>query len=59
MPDRSDARILAPLGAADQRKFMEFLSQLVQVNNEYSRAPLDHEMLEQVMATQRGRKKKG
>lgn len=44
--DRSDARILAPLGVSDQRKFMELLSQLVQVNNIYSRAPLDPDMAE-------------
>lgn len=58
MLDRSDARILAPLSSADQRKFMELLTQLVHVNNIYSRAPLDHEKLEQVMATQKSRKKK-
>lgn len=40
MLDRSDKRILAPLSPADQRKFMEMLTQLVQVNNVYSRAPL-------------------
>ncbi|MBO9513154.1 MAG: MarR family transcriptional regulator [Variovorax sp.] len=40
MLDRSDKRILAPLSAEDQRKFMEMLTQLVQVNNVYSRAPL-------------------
>jgi DNA-binding MarR family transcriptional regulator len=44
--DRSDQRILAPLGVSDQRKFMELLSQLVQVNNIYSRAPLDPNMAE-------------
>ena len=44
--DRSDRRILAPLGQADQRKFMELLSQLVHVNNIYSRAPLDANMAE-------------
>lgn len=58
MLDRSDARILAPLPASDQRKFMELLTQLVHVNNAYSRAPLDHEKLEQVMATQKSRKKR-
>jgi DNA-binding MarR family transcriptional regulator len=44
--DRSDQRILAPLGQSDQRKFMELLSQLVHVNNIYSRAPLDANMAE-------------
>lgn len=47
--DRSDQRILAPLGASDQRKFMELLSQLVQVNNIYSRAPLDSNLAELAM----------
>lgn len=57
MLDRSDARILAPLSAADQRKFMELLTQLVQVNNIYSRAPLDHDKLEQVLARKKQRRK--
>lgn len=58
MLDRSDARILAPLSAADQRKFMELLTQLVQVNNAYSRAPLSHERLEEILAEQNRRRKK-
>jgi hypothetical protein len=40
MLDRSDGRILSPLSRADQRKFMEMITQLVHVNNMYSRAPL-------------------
>jgi len=45
MIDRSEQRILAPLSPADQRKFMEMLTQLVNVNNVYSRAPLDSRLL--------------
>jgi DNA-binding MarR family transcriptional regulator len=55
MLDRSDQRILAPLGAAEQRKFMELLTQLVQVNNIYSRAPLDHERLEELLSQRKRR----
>jgi DNA-binding MarR family transcriptional regulator len=43
MLDRSDGRILSPLSRADQRKFMEMITQLVHVNNMYSRAPLKTE----------------
>lgn len=50
MLDRSDKRILAPLGAAEQRQFMELLTRLVQVNNVYSRAPMDHALREDLMA---------
>ena len=50
MLDRSDGRILAPLGRADQRKFMEMLTQLVHVNNLYSRAPLKSELREGLVA---------
>jgi hypothetical protein len=39
MIDRSEQRLLAPLGPSDRRKFMEMLTQLVNVNNVYSRAP--------------------
>jgi MarR family transcriptional regulator, lower aerobic nicotinate degradation pathway regulator len=45
MIDRSEQRILAPLGPADRRRFMEMLSQIVRVNNVYSRAPLDSALL--------------
>jgi len=48
--DRSDQRILAPLSVADQRKFMELLTQLVHVNNIYSRAPLDDKLRDALMA---------
>jgi DNA-binding MarR family transcriptional regulator len=47
---RSDKRILAPLSESDQRKFMEMLSRLVQVNNIYSRAPLDTALRENLLA---------
>jgi DNA-binding MarR family transcriptional regulator len=50
MLDRSDARILAPLGKADQRKFMEMITELVHVNNMYSRAPLKGELTEGLAA---------
>ncbi|MDR3384731.1 MarR family winged helix-turn-helix transcriptional regulator, partial [Cupriavidus basilensis] len=39
--DRSEARILAPLNKSEQHVFMEMLTRLVDVNNAYSRAPLD------------------
>jgi DNA-binding MarR family transcriptional regulator len=42
--DRIEQRILAPLSAGDQRKFLEMLTRLVHVNNAYSRAPLDREV---------------
>jgi DNA-binding MarR family transcriptional regulator len=45
MIDRAEQRILAPLSPSDRRKFMELLTQLVNVNNVYSRAPLDSELL--------------
>jgi DNA-binding MarR family transcriptional regulator len=45
MIDRAEQRILAPLSPSDRRKFMEMLTQLVNVNNVYSRAPLDSELL--------------
>jgi DNA-binding MarR family transcriptional regulator len=48
MIDRCEQRILAPLGRADQKKFMEVITQLVHVNNIYSRAPLDDELLEKL-----------
>jgi MarR family transcriptional regulator, lower aerobic nicotinate degradation pathway regulator len=41
MIDRAEHRILGPLTPSDRRKFMELLTQLVSVNNVYSRAPLD------------------
>ena len=55
MLDRSDKRILAPLSEVDQRKFMEMLSRLVQVNNIYSRAPLDTTLRENLLAKSRGK----
>lgn len=42
--DRNDQRILSSLTRADQRKFMELLTQLVHVNNVYSRAPVDPDL---------------
>ena len=47
MIDRCERRILAPLSSAERRKFLEYASRLVQVNNIYSRAPLDLELVEQ------------
>lgn len=55
MLDRSDKRILAPLSDSDQRKFMEMLSRLVQVNNIYSRAPLDTSLQEDLMSKTRSK----
>lgn len=52
MLDRSDKRILAPLSESDQRRFMELISRLVQVNNIYSRAPLDASMAAGMLAAQ-------
>jgi DNA-binding MarR family transcriptional regulator len=46
MIDRSEQRLLAPLAPSDRRKFVELLTQLVDVNNVYSRAPLDNELLD-------------
>ena len=37
--DRAQERMLAPLNAADRRKLMQLLAQLVDLNNENSRAP--------------------
>jgi DNA-binding MarR family transcriptional regulator len=46
MIDRSDQRILAPLTRQDRRKFLELVSRLVQINNIYSRAPMNLELIE-------------
>jgi len=37
--ERAQARILAPLAAADRKRFLALLEQLVDINNEHSRAP--------------------
>src|SRR5579871_615179 len=37
--ERAQERMLAPLGASDQRRLMQLLAQLVHLNNETSRAP--------------------
>jgi len=50
--DRIEQRILAPLSAGDQRKFLEMLTQLVHVNNAYSRAPLDREVWSDLLRKQ-------
>jgi DNA-binding MarR family transcriptional regulator len=50
MIDRSEQRLLAPLRPSDRRKFIELLTQLVDVNNVYSRAPLDNELLDGLTA---------
>jgi DNA-binding MarR family transcriptional regulator len=48
--DRSDKRIVAPLNVGEQRKFMELLARIVQVNNDHSRAPMDHGLREGLLA---------
>jgi DNA-binding MarR family transcriptional regulator len=62
MIDRSEQRLLAPLAPSDRRKFIEMLTQLVDVNNIYSRAPLDNELLDGLASrrrkTTRGTRKK-
>jgi len=45
MIDRCEQRILAPLDLEDRRKFLQFASRLVQVNNVYSRAPMNLELV--------------
>ncbi|MGO4407077.1 MarR family winged helix-turn-helix transcriptional regulator [Bosea sp. RAF48] len=47
--DRCEKRILAPLPHEEREKFLEMLSQVVRVNNVYSRAPLDDELYSSVM----------
>jgi DNA-binding MarR family transcriptional regulator len=51
--DRSDHRILAPLSREDRVRFMEMLTQLVHVNNIYSRAPMTTELPEDLAARKR------
>ena len=46
MIDRCEQRILAPLDLGDRRKFLELASRLVHVNNVYSRAPMNLELIE-------------
>ena len=48
--DRSDKRIVAPLNADEQYQFMALLTRLVQINNAYSRAPMDHALREDLLA---------
>jgi len=48
--DRSDKRIVAPLSPDEQRQFMSLLTRLVQVNNAYSRAPMDQALREDLLA---------
>jgi DNA-binding MarR family transcriptional regulator len=38
--DRVQRRLVAPLDAAEQARFVEYLARIALVNNEYSRAPL-------------------
>src|SRR5882724_4087465 len=61
MIDRSEQRLLAPLNPSDRRKFIELLTQLVDMNNVYSRGPLDNELLDGLAArrkkTTRGTRK--
>ena len=51
-----EQRILAPLPAADQLKFLEMLTQLVHVNNIYSRAPLDAKVWGDALEKQKKRR---
>jgi MarR family transcriptional regulator, lower aerobic nicotinate degradation pathway regulator len=37
---RCQRRIMAPLAEADRRSFMKMLERLVEINNDYSRAPM-------------------
>ncbi len=53
--DGIEQRLLAPLPADDQRKFLEMLTQLVHVNNIYSRAPLDAKLWGAAVAKQKKR----
>jgi len=48
--DRSDKRIVAPLSPDEQRQFMSLLTRLVQINNAYSRAPMDQALREDLLA---------
>jgi DNA-binding MarR family transcriptional regulator len=43
--DRCEGRILAPLDSVERQKFLELASRLVQVNNIYSRAPMNLELV--------------
>ena len=45
MIDRCEQRILAPLTLSERREFLKLASRLVQVNNVYSRAPLNLELI--------------
>jgi DNA-binding MarR family transcriptional regulator len=38
--ERAQTRILAPLGAADRKRFLALLEQVVDINNVHSRAPV-------------------
>lgn len=51
--DRAQERMLAPLSAADRRRLMQLLAQLVDLNNENSRAP--RRVLEPTSAQASGR----
>jgi DNA-binding MarR family transcriptional regulator len=53
MINRSEQRLLAPLGPSDRRKFLAMLTQLVDVNNVYSRAPLNNELLDGLASRRR------
>jgi MarR family transcriptional regulator, lower aerobic nicotinate degradation pathway regulator len=48
MLDRIQERLLAPLAPDEQVVFLSLLSKIVQVNNIYSRVPLDHEVYDGV-----------
>jgi DNA-binding MarR family transcriptional regulator len=44
MLERAQDRLLAPLGPDEQTVFLSLLSKIVQVNNVYSRVPLDPDL---------------
>ena len=48
MLDRIQERLLAPLAPDEKVAFLSLLSKIVQVNNIYSRVPLDHELYDGV-----------
>jgi DNA-binding MarR family transcriptional regulator len=49
MLDRIQERLLAPLSPDEKVVFLSLLTKLVQVNNIYSRVPLDHEIYDGVL----------
>jgi DNA-binding MarR family transcriptional regulator len=52
MIDRSEQRILAPLNSSERRQFLGLASRLVQVNNVYSRAPMNLDLVTEGASTE-------